>query len=165
LTANKNSAFSYVFCQGESGIFFQNGLPHGSLPRLLPGNLARCSQRYGPYHHHLKLDIDPTRHAITRGIAIYFWEPSGNRIETYSNGYTAYPDNPQRVCDADQLGQGLFYFSGEMIPIIRLVVGQNTAPVFPGVTQSFPLTGVQGPCGNSLSPKPLGDKGLPFIKK
>jgi catechol 2,3-dioxygenase len=70
----------------------------------------------------LKLDIGPTRHAITRGLSIYFWEPSGNRIETYCAGYTAYPDNPQRVWDADQLGKGLFYFSGEVIPSFLEVV-------------------------------------------
>ncbi|MDR1539751.1 MAG: catechol 2,3-dioxygenase, partial [Clostridiales bacterium] len=55
-------------------------------------------------------------HAITRGLSIYFWEPSGNRIEVYAGGYTAYPDNPQRVWDAAQLGRGLFYYSGELIP-------------------------------------------------
>jgi catechol 2,3-dioxygenase len=64
----------------------------------------------------LKLDMGPTRHAITRGLTIYFWEPSGNRIETYCGGYTAYPDSPQRVWDASQFGRGLFYFSGDMVP-------------------------------------------------
>jgi catechol 2,3-dioxygenase len=72
--------------------------------------------------NHLKLDIGPTRHAITRGLTIYFWEPSGNRIETYCGGYFAYPDSPQRVWDADQLGRGLFYFSGEMIPSFLEIV-------------------------------------------
>jgi catechol 2,3-dioxygenase len=72
--------------------------------------------------NHLKLDIGPTRHAITRGHSIYFWEPSGNRIEVYAGGYTAYPDNPQRVWDAAQLGRGLFYFSGEVIPSFLEVV-------------------------------------------
>ncbi|MDR1560555.1 MAG: catechol 2,3-dioxygenase [Clostridiales bacterium] len=70
----------------------------------------------------LKLDIGPTRHAITRGLTIYFWEPSGNRIEVYAGGYSAYPDNPQRVWDADQLGRGLFYYSGEMIPSFLEIV-------------------------------------------
>ena len=72
--------------------------------------------------NHLKLDIGPTRHAITRGHSIYFWEPSGNRIEVYAGGYTAYPDNPQRVWDDSQLGRGLFYFSGEMIPSFLEIV-------------------------------------------
>ena len=70
----------------------------------------------------LKLDIGPTRHAITRGHSIYFWEPSGNRIEVYAGGYTAYPDNPQRVWDSAELGRGLFYFSGEMIPSFLEIV-------------------------------------------
>lgn len=70
----------------------------------------------------LKLDIGPTRHAITRGLSIYFWEPSGNRIEVYASGYTAYPDNPQRVWDAEQLGRGLFYYSGELIPSFLEIV-------------------------------------------
>ena len=70
----------------------------------------------------LKLDIGPTRHAITRGHSIYFWEPSGNRIEVYAGGYTAYPDNPQRVWDAAELGRGLFYFSGELIPSFLEIV-------------------------------------------
>lgn len=57
----------------------------------------------------LKLDIGHTRPTITRGLSIYFWEPSGNRIEVYAGGYTAYPDNPQRIWDGGQLGRGLFY--------------------------------------------------------
>ncbi|MDR1558783.1 MAG: catechol 2,3-dioxygenase [Clostridiales bacterium] len=64
----------------------------------------------------LELDIGPTRHAITRGQSIYFWEPSGNRVEVYAGGYTAYPDNPQRVWDASEIGRGLFYYSAELIP-------------------------------------------------
>jgi catechol 2,3-dioxygenase len=72
--------------------------------------------------YRLKLDIGPTRHAITRGMTIYFWEPSGNRIETYAGGYTAYPDNPQRVWDTDSLGRGLFYYSGELIDSFLQIV-------------------------------------------
>ena len=72
--------------------------------------------------HGLKRDIGPTRHAITRGQTIYFWEPSGNRIEVYAGGYTAYPDNPQRVWDVDHLGRGLFYYEQEVIPSFLEVV-------------------------------------------
>lgn len=72
--------------------------------------------------HRLKRDVGPTRHAITRGQTIYFWEPSGNRIEVYAGGYTAYPDNPQRVWSADELGRGLFYYEGEMIPSFLQIV-------------------------------------------
>ena len=72
--------------------------------------------------HNLQLDIGPTRHAITRGYSIYFWEPSGNRIEVFAGGYLAYPDHPQRVWDASQLGRGLFYYSGEVIPSFLEIV-------------------------------------------
>lgn len=72
--------------------------------------------------NHLKRDIGPTRHAITRGQTIYFWEPSGNRIEVYTGGYFAYPDSPQRVWDAAELGRGLFYYEGEMIPSFLQVI-------------------------------------------
>lgn len=72
--------------------------------------------------NHLKRDIGPTRHAITRGQTIYFWEPSGNRIEVYAGGYTAYPDHPQRVWDYEHLGKGLFYYEGEMIPSFLEIV-------------------------------------------
>lgn len=72
--------------------------------------------------HKLKRDVGPTRHAITRGQTIYFWEPSGNRIEVYAGGYTAYPDNPQRVWNSEELGRGLFYYEGEMIPSFLQIV-------------------------------------------
>ena len=72
--------------------------------------------------HNLQLDIGPTRHAITRGYSIYFWEPSGNRVEVYAGGYVAYPDHPQRVWDAAKLGRGLFYYSGEVIPSFLEIV-------------------------------------------
>lgn len=72
--------------------------------------------------HRLKRDVGPTRHAITRGQTIYFWEPSGNRIEVYAGGYTAYPDNPQRVWSSEELGRGLFYYEGEMIPSFLQIV-------------------------------------------
>jgi catechol 2,3-dioxygenase len=81
------------------------------------GNAADIIGKY-----RLKLDIGPTRHAITRGMTIYFWEPSGNRIETYAGGYTAYPDNPQRVWEADKIGRGLFYYSGELIESFLQIV-------------------------------------------
>lgn len=70
----------------------------------------------------LRRDVGPTRHAITRGQTIYFWEPSGNRVEVYSGGYTAYPDNPQRRWDFAQLGRGLFYYENEMQPSFLEIV-------------------------------------------
>ena len=44
----------------------------------------------------LSINIGPTRHGITRGRTIYFFDPSGNRTEVFAEGYTFYPDHPTR---------------------------------------------------------------------
>lgn len=58
----------------------------------------------------VSLDIGPTRHGITRGRTIYFFDPSGNRNEVFSGGYQFYPDNPTLVWTEDELGKAIFYY-------------------------------------------------------
>ena len=58
----------------------------------------------------MSVDIGPTRHGITRGQTIYFFDPSGNRNEVFSGGYDFYPDNPIRQWTADQAGKAIFYY-------------------------------------------------------
>ena len=41
----------------------------------------------------MRIDLGPGRHGITRGTTIYFFDPSGNRLETFG-GYTAYQMAP-----------------------------------------------------------------------
>jgi catechol 2,3-dioxygenase len=60
------------------------------------------------------VDIGPTRHGITRGTTIYFFDPSGNRNEVFAGGYTTYPDFPTITWTADQLTKGIFYIGREM---------------------------------------------------
>ncbi len=62
----------------------------------------------------VSVDIGPTRHGITRGTTIYFFDPSGNRNEVFSGGYLTGPDFPTITWTADQLGRGIFYISGEV---------------------------------------------------
>ncbi|TBT94691.1 hypothetical protein ET996_09815 [Propioniciclava tarda] len=57
----------------------------------------------------ISLDIGPTRHGITRGETIYFFDPAGNRNEVFAGGYRAYPDRPCVVWTPDQLAKGIFY--------------------------------------------------------
>ena len=59
--------------------------------------------------HDIPLDIGPTRHGITRGQTIYFFDPSGNRNETFSGGYIYYPDQPTITWTVDRLGKAIFY--------------------------------------------------------
>lgn len=60
--------------------------------------------------HDISIDIGPTRHGITRGQTIYFFDPSGNRNETFCGGYTYYPDSPVRTWQAENLGKAIFYY-------------------------------------------------------
>ncbi|WP_070156806.1 catechol 2,3-dioxygenase [Sphingobium phenoxybenzoativorans] len=69
------------------------------------GHAADLMTRYD-----MSVDIGPTRHGITRGQTIYFFDPSGNRNEVFSGGYDFYPDNPVRQWTADQAGKAIFYY-------------------------------------------------------
>ncbi len=55
------------------------------------------------------IDIGPTRHGITRGETIYFFDPSGNRNEVFAGGYSWYPDKPTITWTDDELGPAIFY--------------------------------------------------------
>lgn len=57
----------------------------------------------------VSLDLGPTRHGITRGETIYFFDPSGNRNEVFAGGYIYYPDKPTITWTDDQLGPAIFY--------------------------------------------------------
>ncbi len=62
----------------------------------------------------VKVDVTPQRHGITRGYTIYFFDPSGNRNETFAGlGYLAQPDMPPVTWTEDQLWRGIFYHTGE----------------------------------------------------
>ncbi|WHZ12033.1 MAG: Catechol 2,3-dioxygenase [Burkholderiaceae bacterium] len=65
----------------------------------------------------VKIDVAPTRHGITRGETIYFFDPSGNRNETFAGlGYLAQRDRPVTTWTEDQLGSGIFYHTGDLVP-------------------------------------------------
>jgi catechol 2,3-dioxygenase len=57
----------------------------------------------------VSIDIGPTRHGITRGTTIYFFDPSGNRLETFSGGYQWYPDTEPVTWTWEEVGRGIFY--------------------------------------------------------
>lgn len=73
------------------------------------GHAADLLSRY-----EVSVDIGPTRHGITRGKTIYFWDPSGNRNEVFAGGYNDYPDHPVRHWDAKNVGKAIFYYEREL---------------------------------------------------
>ena len=61
------------------------------------------------------IDIGPTRHGITRGETIYFFDPSGNRNEVFAGlEHRVHKDFPTINWTVDQLGKGIFYHSREL---------------------------------------------------
>jgi catechol 2,3-dioxygenase len=62
----------------------------------------------------VRIDVPPTRHGITRGETIYFFDPSGNRNETFSGlGYLSQPDRPVTTWTGDEMWRGIIYHTGE----------------------------------------------------
>jgi catechol 2,3-dioxygenase len=61
----------------------------------------------------VRIDVAPTRHGITRGETIYFFDPSGNRNETFAGlGYQAQRDKPVITWTEDQAARSIFYHTG-----------------------------------------------------
>ncbi|WP_321390248.1 catechol 2,3-dioxygenase [Emcibacter sp.] len=73
------------------------------------GHAADIMTRYD-----ISVDIGPTRHGITRGQTIYFFDPSGNRNEVFAGGYAFYPDNPVREWCEDEVGRAIFYYERQL---------------------------------------------------
>lgn len=62
----------------------------------------------------IQLDVGPTRHGITRGSTIYFFDPLGTRNEVFTGGYRPDPDFPTLTWTEDNIGRAIFYYEGEI---------------------------------------------------
>lgn len=86
----------------EKGKFHHASFLLGSWEDVL-----RAADIIGRYK--ISLDIGPTRHGITRGRTIYFFDPSGNRNEVFSGDYAFYPDYEPIIWTEEELGGAIFY--------------------------------------------------------
>ena len=69
-----------------------------------------------------RIDYGPTRHGITRGSTIYFFDPSGNRNETFAGlGYLVSKDMPVITWTEDAIGRGIFFPTGTINDSFREV--------------------------------------------
>ena len=84
-----------------------NKLHHVSFMLMTWEEVLRAADIMGMYE--IPIDIGPTRHGITRGRTIYFFDPSGNRNEVFCGDYTWYPDREPITWTADELGKAIFY--------------------------------------------------------
>ena len=62
----------------------------------------------------IQVDVGPTRHGITRGSTVYFFDPLGTRNEVFTGGYRPDPDFPTLTWTADNAGRAIFYYEGEL---------------------------------------------------
>jgi catechol 2,3-dioxygenase len=62
----------------------------------------------------IQIDVGPTRHGITRGSTIYFFDPLGTRNEVFTGGYRPDPDFPTITWTEDNIGRAIFYYEGEL---------------------------------------------------
>ncbi|EXJ12004.1 MULTISPECIES: catechol 2,3-dioxygenase [Nitrincola] len=60
------------------------------------------------------IDIGPTRHGLTHGQTIYFFDPSGNRNEVFAGGDYHYPDHETVTWKAEDLGKAIFYHDRQL---------------------------------------------------
>ncbi len=60
------------------------------------------------------IDIGPTRHGLTHGQTIYFFDPSGNRNEVFAGGDYHYPDHETVTWKAENLGKAIFYHDRQL---------------------------------------------------
>jgi catechol 2,3-dioxygenase len=90
-----------------------------------PHDLAVVSGPNGALHHFafwlddwdynaIAVDVGPTRHGITRGNTIYFFDPMGTRNEVFTGGYRPDPDFPTITWTEDNIGKAVFYYEGEV---------------------------------------------------
>jgi catechol 2,3-dioxygenase len=62
----------------------------------------------------IQVDVGPTRHGVTRGSTIYFFDPLGTRNEVFTGGYRPDPDFPTITWTEDNIGRAVFYYEGEL---------------------------------------------------
>ena len=65
-------------------------------------------------YHGVPIDVGPTRHGVTRGYTIYFFDPVGNRNEVFTGGYWVDPDFETITWTEDQMGRAIFYYEGQV---------------------------------------------------
>ncbi len=104
-----------AFVKGGTG-----GLHHVSFWLDSPSDVYRAADilRLNGVH----IEIGPTRHGISRGHTIYFFDPVGNRNEVFTGGYWVDPVQWEPIVwTEDQLGNALFYYEGKVLSSFQQV--------------------------------------------
>ena len=63
-------------------------------------------------YHGVHIETNPTRHGVSRGQCLYFFDPCGNRNEMFTGGYWVNPDAEPITWTEAEMGRALFYYDG-----------------------------------------------------
>lgn len=102
-----NTPHDIAILKGPNGKLHHFAYSLGSWQDVL--SAADCLAK-----NEVAFDVTPTRHGITRGTTIYFFDPSGNRNEVYSGGYVPHADFTPVTWTEDKIGKGVFYHMREL---------------------------------------------------
>jgi catechol 2,3-dioxygenase len=69
------------------------------------------------------IETGPTRHGVTRSLAIHFFDPFGNRNEVFTGGYRPDPDDEPTTWTEEEIGRAFFHYRGQLDP--RFLVGRR----------------------------------------
>ena len=70
----------------------------------------------------VEIEVGPTRHGISRGQTIYFFDPVGNRNEVFTGGYIVDPVQWEPITwTEDQIGSAIFYYEGRLVRTFQTV--------------------------------------------
>ena len=70
----------------------------------------------------VEIEVGPTRHGISRGQTIYFFDPVGNRNEVFTGGYRVDPVQWEPITwTEDQIGNAIFYYEGRLVRTFQTV--------------------------------------------
>jgi catechol 2,3-dioxygenase len=103
-----NKAHDLAFVKGPDGKFHHAGFYVDNWYEVLKAADILTK-------NNVQVEITPTRHGITRGQTVYFFDPSGNRNEAFASGYISYADFPTITWTEDKIGTGIFYHRRELI--------------------------------------------------
>jgi catechol 2,3-dioxygenase len=62
------------------------------------------------------IETGPTRHGVTRSLAIHFFDPFGNRNEVFTGGYRRDPDDEPTTWTEEEIGRAFFHYRGQLDP-------------------------------------------------
>ena len=83
--------------------------------RVLARRLERGTRGGRPLAYNgVTIDVAPTRHGVTRGYTVYFFDPVGNRNEVFTGGYWVDPDFEPITWTEEEMGRAMFYYAREV---------------------------------------------------